>query len=177
MILPKLTRQRIYTAKGAVAITWPQDAPEPQVGHKYSIQSSATKSGEHKFSVEARTELPDGWMATVRLDGDPVRLLGKQAGYVTSGQGAIGTRRGPEPDAMGGPVFRAEVEPEAVDSRYQRRLSEEKAMDNAKRQEKGRQREKLLEKEQEAADSRPNRAQRSHRRQSERLKRLLADAA
>lgn len=124
MIFDKLTRKIIFNASGKpVVILWPKDASEPIVGNKYSVQTSADKEGLINVVVEGRLELPDGWKAIVKVDGDPVRLLGKAGGYSTSSQGAISTRKPREGDSLNGPQFRAEVEPEAVDESTQRSIS------------------------------------------------------
>lgn len=124
MILDKLTRKKIFNASGKpVEILWPKDANEPVVGNKYTVQTSADKEGIANIIVQAVSELPEGWKATVKIDGDPVRLLGKAAGYSTSSQGAIGTRKPRDAAPINGPQFRSEVEPEAVDESTQRRIT------------------------------------------------------
>lgn len=127
MILDKVTRTLIYRAGSKpVEITWPKDAPEPKVGHKYTIQTSAGKPGEARFIVDSFRELANGRIvATVHVDADPIRLLGKSGGYTSAPQGAIGTRVAPDPEGFTGPRFRPEVEPEAVDEETQRRFSTE----------------------------------------------------
>ena len=149
MILPKLTRQRLYKAAGkAVEIVWPEDGPEPKVGRRYSVQTEAQKPGEAQLLVVSRTELSAGWKATVKLDADPVRLLGKTGGYVSSPRGAMAhTYRTDEGDVQ--------VEPEAVDERYQRLLSEEGRQKTALLGATNRQRQKALSKEQEISEGRP----------------------
>lgn len=155
MILPKLTRERLYKAAGKpVEIVWPQDGPEPKIGRRYSVQSSQ-KAGEAQLVVVGRKELAAGWKATVKLDADPVRLLGKTSGYVSSASGAMGhTVRNDEGDL--------EVEPEAVDARYQRLLSEEGRLKTALMGATQRQKQRRGAKEQEIADKRYG-SQRSER--------------
>lgn len=75
MKLGKLARGKLYRAEGkAVTLTWPHDAPEPRSGHKYSIYS---ESGAFCFRIvlERSKRLPYETKATVRIDGDPIRLL------------------------------------------------------------------------------------------------------
>lgn len=124
MIFDKLTRKLIFNASGKpVEALWPKDAGEPIVGNKYSVQTAADKEGSVKIIVQGRTELPDGWKVIVKIDADPIRLLGKAGGYTTSSQGAIGTKKGTEPAPLSGPQFRPEVEPEGVDAETQRKIT------------------------------------------------------
>jgi hypothetical protein len=126
-----------------VEIVWPEGGPEPKVGRRYSVQASQ-KAGEAQMVVVGRKELSGGWKATVRLDADPVRLLGKTSGYVSSAAGAMSHKRRTDEGDI-------EVEPEAVDANYQRLLSEEGRLKTALAGAAGRQREKVLASEEELA--------------------------
>ena len=82
MILDKLTRKKIFNASGKpVEILWPKDANEPVVGNKYTVQTSADKEGIANIIVQAVSELPDGWKATVKIDGDEVVILSESELY------------------------------------------------------------------------------------------------
>lgn len=73
MRLCKEDRERLYSGKSET-IVWPPDAPEPRRGHKYSVY---TESGQRAFRivVEGSRRLAYETKATVRIDGDPVRIL------------------------------------------------------------------------------------------------------
>jgi hypothetical protein len=170
--LPKLTRKQIYTAaqKGqAVEITWPVSGPEPRNGHKYTIQSGPG-AGEDRLIVESQREIPEGWRVTVRLDADPVRLLGKSSGYATSPSGATQMRERAE-DGTTVP------EAEAVESTFQRLLSEEGRMKTVMQGAKQRQMAKALEKEEEVAAGRTKRGEKAKVRHLKSMKRSLDAAA
>lgn len=123
MIFPKLTRKRIYAAGGKpIEIAWPKG--EPKAGHSYVIESKVDgrrKSHDDKVQVKAVRQHGEGWRATVILDADPIRLLGRRSGYTSSMQGSITTRHHID-SAI---VFRPEMEPEAVDEFTQRRITEQ----------------------------------------------------
>jgi hypothetical protein len=111
---PKPTREKLHEAGGRpVEIAWPKAAGEPRKGQTYTVQSSH-QAGEFKILVLFTDETAKGWRVIARADNDTVHLLGKAGGYVTAAAGAMGTRKGIEPNPMGGPQFRSEVEPEAV---------------------------------------------------------------
>jgi hypothetical protein len=109
MRFPKATREAIHGAEGRpVEIDWPQGGPEAKPGRHYTVQGSH-RAGEYEVIVLFADDA--GEKAVVRVDDDPVRLLGKSGGYVTSASGALGAHVNPEP---GGLQFRPEYEPEAV---------------------------------------------------------------
>lgn len=127
MRFPKETREEIYSSGGKpVEIAWPKGADEPRPGHKYTVQSSS-KASEVRVLVLFTDETDEGWRAYVRLDTDPVRLLGKSSGYSTAAAGGMAVRKRPDPNPMGGPQFRSEYEPEAVSEAYLDELLEAQA--------------------------------------------------
>jgi hypothetical protein len=144
MKLRKATRKRIYEAaakRESLTIAWPASAPEPLPGHKYPVKGF---DSETRLEVQARTEVSDQrWKATVKLDSDPIRGLRVKA------------RRGVEAQPLGGPQFRAETEPEQVDSRYQRLLDEEGRLKTVMAGAFHRQHDAGLAKEYEIAEGRP----------------------
>lgn len=92
MKLAKQTRRAIYAAApGSIKIPWPE---EPQVGRKHVIQSSR-KAGNTRLVILARERSAEKWLATVRLEGDPVRMLDKSGGY-TDFDGRAMSRDEPE---------------------------------------------------------------------------------
>jgi hypothetical protein len=90
---PKLERKRIYAAApGSVEVKWPEG--EPEVAHHYAVEKAEARKHEASDThiiVLARRESKQGWHATVRIEDDPVRLLGKAGGYVDNPAGAIGS--------------------------------------------------------------------------------------
>lgn len=112
MRFPKLTRSLIANAKGKpVEIIWPEDAPAPERGHTYTVQSSHHRKGSFSIVVKAAEQLPDErWRATVAVAEEqrPLRLSAKVA-----------------PDPKDELQFRPEYEPEQVDAAYQRLLDED----------------------------------------------------
>lgn len=111
MRFPKATREKLYASAGRpVEVEWPASGPAPQPNHLYAVQSSG-RASEVQVIVLAVEEAECGWKAMVRLDTDPVRMLGKAGGYSTSAAGALQTRVEPDPDSL---QFRPEFEPEAV---------------------------------------------------------------
>lgn len=115
MRFPKTTREKLHDAgMKPIEIPWPKGQPEPRRHGIYTVQSSH-EAGTFRVQVLFIDETKKGWRTIVRRDTDPVNLLGKAGGYVTAASGAINTRKGIEPSPMGGPQFRSEVEPEAVD--------------------------------------------------------------
>lgn len=115
MIFDKVSRQRIYAAKGkALDVLWPAES-EPRVGGKYSIQSSS-KAGEYQLRVLSFRRLPDRVMATVKLEGDPVRLLAITTGYTEFTGRAMSE------------------EPEAVTAEDQRRMTLEARLTHVERE-------------------------------------------
>lgn len=133
MRFPKATREAIVAAKGKpVQIDWPAGEVEPQPGRHYTVQSSH-RAAESRILV---LFVDDGGEQTiVRVDDDPVRLLGKSGGYSNSARGAMSVRKGIEPSPMGGPQFRSEVEPEAVSKEEQEEMSATaRRMDRERRQ-------------------------------------------
>lgn len=121
MRFPKATREAIVAAKGKpVQIDWPLGEVEPQPGRHYTVQSSH-RAAESRILVLFVDDA--GEQAIVRVDDDPVRLLGKSGGYSASARGAMSVRKGVEPSPMGGPQFRSEVEPEAVSEEEQMEMS------------------------------------------------------
>src|SRR4051812_14204757 len=102
MILPKPTRKQLYSGK-PMRIRWPANTCEPKVDHIYSVQPAVGKPGIISIRV---LEIGKATVL-VKLEGDPVRLLGKQGGYTDYGDRALGSRG--EHDRI------VEIEPEAVD--------------------------------------------------------------
>lgn len=102
VILPKQVRQQLYSGR-PIRIRWPVRAHEPQVDHVYSVQSGAGKRGVVKIRVLEVGETT----VLVKLEGDPVRLLGNQMGY-TDHEGRAIKATGRREDEI-------EPEPEAVD--------------------------------------------------------------
>lgn len=75
MKLNKKTRERLYEADGrTITVKWPEDAPEPRSGHKYSVYG---KDGQYLFRIvlERSKRLSYETKATIRIDGDPTRIL------------------------------------------------------------------------------------------------------
>jgi hypothetical protein len=148
MVFPKLTRKRIQASGSKpVEIPWPTNGPEPKKNRSYTIQSSSTRPGDDRLRVLSVEEVANGFRVLVKLDADPVRLLGKTSGYVSSSAGAMPTRA---VNDKGG----VEVEPEAVDARYQELLSQEGRMKTAMQGATNRQRAKVTASEQKLADER-----------------------
>lgn len=133
MRFPKKTRETLYASEGKpVEIPWPKPAGEPLKGQRYTVQSSH-QAGDFRVLVLFTDESEKGWRAIVRIDADPVRLLGKAGGYVTAAAGGMAVRKAPEPNPLGGPQFRSEYEPEAVSSVYLDDLLAEKAEERRSR--------------------------------------------
>lgn len=172
MILSKQIRKRIRASGSKpIEIPWPQNGPEPKVNRKYTIQSSHQAAGEDRIIVHAVKELSDGLRATVSVDTDPIRLLGRQNGYASSARGALGTKVAPDSwDEEKAEQFRPEVEPEAVDSAFQRRLSEEARIRNVQMEDQQRMLHKRIAKEQELKDT--NLSDRSRRAKVRHLRAL-----
>lgn len=114
MRFPQETREAIYGANGkAVEILWPDGAPEPQIGHNYSLQASH-RAGEAYIMVLGRkwiggdptvsTGEEECWKATVKIHDDPAHLVRTKS------------RKPVEAEPMGGPQFRPEGEPERASS-------------------------------------------------------------
>lgn len=90
MIFDKLTRKRIASGQ-EVEIPWPDKRFEPKVGHVYTVQSASRKAGAYSLRVLDRREVPDGWIATVKTHGDPIRLLARTSGFTDREGVAIGS--------------------------------------------------------------------------------------
>jgi hypothetical protein len=114
VIFPKLTRSLIANAKGKeVEIVWPEGEEPPEQGHTYTVQKSRTRKGSYSILVKDVAEGADErWRATVVVAEEqrPLRIKAKVAA---------------DPQPMGGPQFRAELEPEQVPKDYQARLTAE----------------------------------------------------
>lgn len=133
MRFPKKTREALHRSGGKpVEIPWPKAAGEPLRGQRYTVQSSH-QAGELRVLVLFTDESEKGWRAIVRIDADPVRLLGKAGGYVTAAAGGMAVRKAPEPNPLGGPQFRSEYEPEAVSTEYLDALNEKSAAERRAR--------------------------------------------
>jgi hypothetical protein len=120
VIIPKQTRSMIFKADREVEILWPDQAREPQVGHTYSVQTKGGPEGTTglRLLVSARRQDEEQlWHATVKLDGDPTRLLGRGGGYRSSEMGAMSV----DPD-------HPNYEPEAVSKEEEQRLADEAAV-------------------------------------------------
>lgn len=115
MRFPKDTRELIYESQGdPVEIAWPFDGGEPKAECRYTVQSSH-RAGERAVRVLSVRRLGDGaYVAMVKLDDDPIRLLRKTNGYGESVEGALPV----DPDH---PAF----EPEGVSEEDQREITRE----------------------------------------------------
>lgn len=112
MRFPAKTREILRESQGKpVEIDWPEGA-EPRPHHLYTVQASS-RAGETRIRVLFVDEFEAGrWRAMVRVDDDPVRLLGKSGGSTERVAGAIATRVAPPPDdAL---RFAPEFEPERL---------------------------------------------------------------
>lgn len=161
---PLRTKLRKASAKRqSLTFTWPEEAPEPVPGRKYIVNGL---DDDQRLLVEARTETNAGWEVKARIDSDPIRGL------------RISARKPPEAQPMGGPQFRAETEPEQVDSRYQRLLDSEGRMKTAMQGNLHRKQQEVFRRERELADKRKKgKGGRLLEAQIERQKRHLKRAA
>ena len=98
----------------------------------YTVQSSH-RAADFRVLVIAVNETRDGWECWVRIDDDPVRLLGKSSGYTHAAAGAMSAYKPVDSTPMGGPQFRTEYEPEAVSEADQRALIERTSIERRAR--------------------------------------------
>jgi hypothetical protein len=111
LILPKLTRKRLYAGK-VTQFVWPAEAAPPQAGHTYKLETGRRDSrgrkvpAGHEFRILAVDERTDGYHVAAQLVGDPIRLLDRYGGGYTEFEGRA-----------------LRDEPEAVSAEAQRKLT------------------------------------------------------
>lgn len=111
MRFPAETRVAIYGSQGrAIEIDWPEGRVIPERHHSYTVQSSRKAA---TLRIVVLRVIDHGLRAEVKIDGDPIRLLGKGGGYTTRPAHAISAEdapskanalhfpREPEPEALG----------------------------------------------------------------------------
>lgn len=110
MRFPEETRISIYESDGRpIEIDWPECRVIPTLGQVYTVQSSRQAA---TLSIVVLKVIDHGLRAEVKIEGDPVRLLGKSGGYTNRSGHAMGTYVAADPeDSL---QFRREYEPEAL---------------------------------------------------------------
>jgi hypothetical protein len=107
---PEETRIAIYESQGRpIEIDWPECRVIPTLGQVYTVQSSRHAGS---LSIVVLRVIEHGLRAEVKIEGDPVRSLGKSGGYTNrAGHAMSASVAAPDDDSK---VFRREFEPEAL---------------------------------------------------------------
>jgi hypothetical protein len=107
---PEETRKAIYASNGKpIEIDWPECAVIPTRHQVYTVQSSRQAG---RLQIVVVRVIEDGLRAEVKIEGDPVRSLGKSGGYTDRPGHAMSAHVAADPeDSL---QFRPEFEPEAL---------------------------------------------------------------